>query len=365
MAADVRKERQLPSGEEGHVDRMIDLELLKALAIIAMILCHPVLRLGVQRPGYQREFLFFFGDVILGDYLAVAHAFMFAMGVGVAYTRRGAPKQLMGRGVRLFLMGYALNFFRYGLLALLDGLISGVFEPETLEALFGPDILQFAGLALLATGVFRKLKLREGHIFAIGLLLSAVGAGLPFVDTGNYVLNLLLGHFVVTTGDTSCFAFLHWYVFVAAGLLFGSILQRTGNPDRFYRRLKLAAGGVMVVYLTTSCIFGAMFLCRSRNYYAVSLPEAAGLLSIDLFLLSAFHFLAPRASDRRIRVFLEMSRNVTPIYCIHWCLLGLIDGVCSYLLGVTFSWPVIYGIGLMLIIVSFLLARLWRKRKGG
>ena len=78
-----------------------NLELLKALAVVAMIFCHAVIRLGIHHPGYEEEFLFFLGDVILGDYLGVAHAFMFAMGVGMVYSRKNAPADLMRRGLRL------------------------------------------------------------------------------------------------------------------------------------------------------------------------------------------------------------------------------------------------------------------------
>ncbi len=343
--------------------RRNELELLKALSIVAMILCHPVIRLGIHRAGYENDFAFFFGDVILGDYLGVAHAFMFAMGVGVVFTRKNTPADLMRRGVRLYLLGYALNFCRYGVYALAEGLISGAFEPETLEALFGPDILQFAGLALLFTGVLKRLKLREWHMLAVGVILSAIGTAVPFIDTGRYALNWLLGHFVYTTWDASCFAFCSWYVFVAAGLLFGAILRAAEDRDRLYRRLMPVSGCVMAAYLAATVRFGVLFLCRDRVYYALSTLEAAGLLSIDLTLLSAFYFLLKRVSASKLRVFLEMSRNLTPIYLIHWCILGFIDSIFCYLLEIVFSWPLIYLIGAALIVLSSWLAKLWADRK--
>ena len=343
--------------------RRNELELLKALAIVAMILCHPVIRLGIHRVGYESDFAFFFGDVILGDYLGVAHAFMFAMGVGMVYSRKNAPADLMRRGVRLYLLGYALNFCRYGVYALAEGLISGVFEPETLEALFGPDILQFAGLALLFTGVLKKLRLREGHMLAVGLALSAIGTAVPFIDTGSFAGNWLLGHFVYTTWDASCFVFCNWYVFVAAGLVFGAILRKSEDRDRFYKRLLIVSGCVLAAYLAATVKFGVLFLCRDRVYYATSTLEAAGLLSIDLTLLSAFYFLLKRVSASKLRVFLEMSRSLTPIYLIHWCILGFIDSIFCYLLEISFSWPVIYGIGAALIVLSAWLARRWAGRK--
>ena len=350
-------------GEETENARQYNLDLLKAVSIIAMIFCHPVIRLGIHDAGYENEFAFFLGDVILGDYLGVAHAFMFAMGVGMVYSRKNEPADLMRRGVRLYLLGYALNFCRYGIYALAYGLISGSFEPETLEALFGPDILQFAGLALFFTGILKKLKLREGHMLAVGVILSAIGTAVPFIDTGSFWLNWLLGHFVYTTWDASCFVFFNWYVFVAAGLLFGAILCKTADEERLYKRLLPVSGCVMAVYLAVTVKFGVLFLCRDCVYYALSTLEAAGLLSIDLTLLSAFYFLLKRVPASKLRVFLEMSRNLTPIYLIHWCILGFIDSIFCYLLEITFSWPVIYGIGAALIVLSSWLAKRWADRK--
>ena len=91
--------------------------------------------------------------------------------------------------------------------------------------------------------------------------------------------------------------------------------------------------------------------------------EAAGLLSIDLFLLSVFHFLLRRIPVSRLRVFIEMSRNLTSIYLIHWCILGFIDSIFCYLMELSFSWLVIYGIGAALLVMSGWIAKRWTDRK--
>ena len=343
--------------------RRLELELLKALAIISMILCHPVIRLGIHNPGYENEFLFFLGEEIFGKYLCVAHAFMFAMGFGVIFMRKNEPKVLMLRGVKIYLLGYALNFFRYGIYNLGEGIFTGEFRSEILQALFGMDILQFAGLALLITGVLKKLKLREVHMLAISGVLSVIGTAIPFIDTGNYALNWLIGHFVFTTPDACGFPFLYWYIFVAAGMFFGSILRRTEDPDRIYKRLLIISSCIMVVYIALTVCFGVFFLCRDRQYYATNLLEAAGLLSIDLSLLSVFYFLLKHFPASKFRVFLEMSRNITPIYIIHWCIIGFVDSIFCYLFEISFPWPVIYVFAGLLIVLSGWLAKLWTERK--
>ena len=349
--------------EVRETSRRYELELLKALAIISMILCHPVIRLGVHNPGYENEFLFFLGEEIFGKYLCVAHAFMFAMGFGMIFMRKNEPKDLMRRGVKIYLLGYALNFFRYGIYNLAEGVFTGEFRSDMLEAMFGMDILQFAGLALIITGVLKKLKLREIHILAISGLLSVIGTVIPFIDTGNYALNWFLGHFVFTKFDACGFPFFNWYIFVAAGMFFGSILRRTEDPDRLYKRLLIVSCCVMVVYIALTFCFGVFFLCRDREYYATSLLEAAGLLSIDLSLLSAFYFLLKRVPSSKFRVFLDMSRSITPIFFIHWCIIGFIDSIFCYLFEIYFSWLVIYLFGVILIVLSGWLAKLRAERK--
>ena len=212
--------------------RQYNLDLMKAVAIISMVFCHPVLRLGMYTLGY--------------------------------------------------------------------GLVSGEFPDETLYAFLCQDILQFAGVALVATGIFIRIGLRESHILATGLILSVIDTAVPDVDTGHYVLNTLLGTFLYTTEETSCFCFASWYIFVASGLVFRKILQSLADKDFLYRKLQIVSGCIAAVYIASTCIFGVCFLSRNHYYYTVSPLEAAGLMSIDLFVLSSFHFLLKK--DRRIRI---------------------------------------------------------------
>ena len=60
---------------------------------------------------------------------------------------------------------------------------------------------------------------------------------------------------------------------------------------------------------------------------------------------------------------IEMSKNLTVIYIIQWCIIGFTDSVFGYVLGYSFPYYVIYPFGITLIFASFYLARLWNKRK--
>ena len=349
--------------EEINTSRLYHLDLLKALATVCMIICHCVLMLGVHHNGYENDFLYFFGDVVLGDYIAVAHAFMFAMGVGFVFTKRNAPADHIKRGIKLFLLGYILNFFRYGIYALIEGVISGEFNPQTLEALFCPDIFQFAGLAMILTGVLKKLRLNEVHILFVGILMSVAGSFLVLIDTGNYVENLLLGHIITTTEDTSCFALLNWYIFVAIGMMFSVIVRRMENTDIFYKRLLAVSGVVSAIYIALTFQLGPFFLTKQSFYYGVGTLDAIGLLCTDLFLLSVLYFIIKKFGVSKFKTEIEMSKNLTVIYIIQWCVIGFTDSIFCYVLEYSFPYHVIYPFGFALIVVSFYLARLWKKRR--
>ena len=349
--------------EETNTSRQYNLDLLKALAIVCMIICHCVAMIGAHHDGYENDFLYWFGDVVLGDYIAVAHAFMFAMGVGFVYTKKNKAVDYIKRGVMIFLLGYVLNFFRYGVFILLYGLMTGEFNSRTLEAFFTSDILQFAGLAMILTGVFKKLRLNTIYVLLIGFVMSVAGSWFVLMDTGNYIVNILLGHFVTTTFEVSAFALFNWYIFVAMGMLFGEIIRRVNELDGFYKRLLILSGVLSIIYITLTCVFGTFFLTRHNYYYGVSTLEAMGLLSTDLFLLSVFHFLIKKAGSDKFKLLIEMSKNITPIYFIHWCIIGAFDCILCYALEIRFPYYVIYPFGIVLIVASFYLARVWNKLK--
>ena len=135
-------------------------------------------------------------------------------------------------------------------------------------ALFRGDILHFAGLALIAMGIFKKLKLKEIEILYIALFLSMIGTVAAGIDTHNQALNMAVGLFLYTapTQGTSTFAFCNWYLFVAVGLVFGKLLQRTPDKDALYKRLLIILGIITAVYVVSTLVCGWFFLCKNHAY---------------------------------------------------------------------------------------------------
>ena len=342
-------------------ERLRELDLLKVVAIIGMILCHAVYMLGAHHPSYERDLAYFVADYIFGCYFAVAHAFMFAMGVGIVFGAKNKPIDLVKRGIFIYIAAFVLNFFRYGIYALIDGLIEGQFAEETAYAFLVQDIFHFAGLALIVTGAFKAIKLKEWHIFIVGVVCSVIGGFVAFCVNGHPALNYIIGHFIVTTEKDSTFAFLNWYVFVGFGLLFGKLLREVKDKDKLYRIVLCIAAPVMVAYIALTCVFGTFFLTKRGWYYAIGLPDAVGLLSIDMTLLAAFYYLCKKVPARKLSVCIELSRNLTPIYVAQWCVIGFVDSVFCYLLEFIIPYWAEYLFGVALIFISYWIAKGWRK----
>ena len=348
--------------DEVNFSRQYNLDLLKALAIICMIICHAVMQLGGHREGYETEALYIFGDNVLGTYVAVAHAFMFAMGVGFMYSRKNTPGDLVKRGIHIYILAYVLNFFRYGIYAIGEGIITGTFREEVAYSMYNQDILHFAGLAMILTALFRKLKLKETTMLLIAVVMSAFASIVAGFTTGNTALDVIVGSFVTTTSTESCFTLCNWYIFVAIGMVFGAILKRSDNLDELYKRILPVSGIIMVIYLIATCKFGMYFLTKNQFYFSVSTLEAIGFLSIDFFLLSLFYYLLKAVNPDKFKVFYTMSKNVNTIYITHWVILGFLDVVLGYLMGLVLSYVVIYAIGIILIPVSFVIAEFYGKK---
>ena len=132
--------------------RQFELDIAKTFAIFFMICVHVSHHMAtMDYSTYHGTPLRVIIELFAGP--TAAPLFMFAMGVGTVYSSRRQPVNLIRRGIWIFVLGYILNFFRYGIYALAGGIIEGEFMEETLYALTAQDILQFAGLALIVTGI--------------------------------------------------------------------------------------------------------------------------------------------------------------------------------------------------------------------
>lgn len=303
--------------EKINTGRQPELDLAKGFAILFMVWTHVFDELSPDSKGILVTLV----RNILGGPFA-APVFMICLGIGVSYSSKNNPKDLMRRGFGLLGIGFLLNFFRY----VLPDLTKYVLTNESTYlyhtfSLFSVDILQFAGLAFLFLALLKKLELKNSVLLFIGAMASLLGMALRGVSTGNYVVDQFIG-FIWGTATRSYFPFLNWIIFPAFGLVFGSLLKHCTDKRNFYLRIAPFCIGLMTIYLILTIRFGFMFSSAGSYYFL-------GLLDATFFILLALGFFGLNYAITQIlpalsfQPLLRWSKNINAIYCIHWSLLGV------------------------------------------
>ena len=74
--------------------RLYYFDLLRTVAIVAMVFCHVVISLGDHEEGFASHFGYFFGAVVLGDvnWIAALSAGAFGFVVAILFALAGLPE---------------------------------------------------------------------------------------------------------------------------------------------------------------------------------------------------------------------------------------------------------------------------------
>ncbi len=296
-----------------------------------------------------------------------APLFMFAMGVGMVYTRHDSSKEFITRGIKLILMGFIINLMYF-----VSNLWAGISLEYSFVSLISNDILQFTGLSFILIGLFKRIKLNIKQMFLISILLSILGTFINHVSFSNMYLSQFLGHFIGTEGYkvVSCFPVLNWFVVPVAGLIFGNYLIRCTDKTEFYKKIFIPTSVLSIVFMAVGLItrYG-MFsstggkVYEKLQYLHLSTPDMLILLVVILFLVSLFYFLLPFVPRNLESLIKITSRNVTVIYIVQWALLLLLINPLNEFLHITSSYTVAVVTIVGIIIISVILSEMYNKIK--
>lgn len=285
------------------------------------------------------------------------------MGLGVVYSRSQEPIQLFKRGVKLLIVALCLNICRDVIPRLLVCLISGS-APEWEEfryQLFNIDILHFAGLALMLTALFKKLKVPVLALVPIGIIMQIVGNELSLVFAPKGVAEILLSYIFDTGGDLACFPILTWYLSLAVGILVGTIIR--DHSDKLNRIYSIGFWG------GASLLLGFIFAC---HYYEVDIRLFHALYEDAFYGQTFFHFLY-----NTLIIVIELSliyliirkwkkdlpfatfcgKNLTTIYVVQWMIIGWLTSFQGYL-GLDPGMEMSVVIGILIALASIGITKL-------
>jgi len=334
--------------------RQIEVDLAKAFGIVCMVICHTAMYTGLPLDSWlnasAREF---FGGPV------TAPMFMFCMGIGISYSKRNAPALMAKRGLKLLLTGYVFNFARNVLLPILAVAAGAQINLSSLpEYAFQTDILLFAGMAFLALALLKRLRLPNAAALCVAVVCSIVGKKLAFMSTGSGLLDIAAA-LVWGDGVYSLFPLLNWLIYPAAGIVFGDLLRRCGNRDRFYGIVCVCGAVCMPAMLLET-----EMLTSVAAYYYHGILSAVGFLGMICFELGILHFLNKILGSGIRSLAASLSGNIESIYCIHWEMVILTRMIVLYFLPTEVTrtyW--VYLLIACILPLSVLGARWWRAHK--
>ena len=253
---------------------MKELDLAKAFLIFCLALVHVTIECTPEE-GLASGIPYLFDSVIGGP--LGAPMFMFAMGIGIAFTdvlKKPPPVYYARRGVRIGIYGFLLNLCRF-LIPFLVGYAvsgdSGKYIAPLPYRVFGNDILQFACLALLTMALFLHFRLSGGAMLLICLGMSCLGTFLNGTDVGTPVGNVLLGHLIGTEDAAgmvfSDFPLLNWLLFPVSGYVFGQCYMRVRDRRKFYAVLSGVCFVVVLIYFPIGIMNGWGMFGEGQNCY--------------------------------------------------------------------------------------------------
>ena len=359
------------SREEINTGRQWEIDLARAFIIFCLALIHVTIECTTDE-GLCSGIPYLFDTVIGGPFSAPMY--MFAMGVGMCYTRRNSPKDHFTRGFKIFLLGYALNICRFLIPYSIGYAITddyGTYMEPLLYKVFCNDILTFAGLAMMIIALFVKLNLHKSVMVLIATVMCAFGTFFNGVDVVSPLGNIFLGY-VIGTEDAaglvlSDFPVLNWLMFPVCGYVFASVLKHVKDKNLFYLTFSLPAILIAIVYFAYGIYVERGMFGEGQNcYYHMIFSDVMASLCLTVGMLGVYHFLLKIFPKKLFYIAWGISENITYIYFIHWVLVSFIVNLGMYVVrGTTILTPgQILVLGTAISIASIIIAHYFTKWAG-
>ena len=344
-----------------NLGRQRELDIAKGIAIIFMVLCHGFEIMGwFFDPEISTDIAYFILDVVLSGSFA-APVFLFCMGISFAYSRKTGAGDMLRRALKTAGMVLLFEIARIALPGLLQWVISG--DPECIEYVdifFSVDILQFAVMAMLVIALFKKLKIAPLAMVIIAVICSVIGQLLQGVTTGSYIGDIAVG-FLWNSREYAYFPLLNWLIFPVCGYAFSGVWQRLQDKERFFRLVTPISWIISLVYFASMAFLGEYYF-SGYEYYGLGILDAVFAL-IVCFAMIGLGYYVNKWGGCATDWLSSMGNRVTSIYCIHWtvyCFLYVF--LFCFLDNYVPQWGMLLT-GVMVLIVSDLLSRLYIKLK--
>lgn len=356
--------------------RQLELDYLKALAIVFMILVHTCERFVRMEIYIEPSINFVTPDGIFSFFLELtgiaAMAFMFCLGIGIVFSKRSTAKYLFKRSLIILAIAMFLRIFVDAVPLLIYYFTTGdaSYLTSALEWFLADDILNFAFLAFLFFAFVKLFKLNNIIVFAIAVILLIAGWFVPVCFTDCYIAQALFG-WIFWQNDYTFFPFAQWIIYPVCGYLFGQFLIKLENKDKFYFKTLIATAisipVLTIVYTLCGIDVVSFITVYLGKIYDQNLLSVIWVMLIVFFVLSLMYFVSKKLNTGFIpRLATNFSKKINTIYCTQW----LIIGWAYYFIAIPFNLiPISYltavFVALVIITAAYLIASKYLMIKEG
>ena len=340
------------SDSKVNAGRQQELDLLKALCVVGMIFVHVLLDLGKKvMPGVVDDYLTeFFGGA----------TFMISMGIGMCYMRRQTPSSYLIRGFGLLTIGQFLNILRNCLPNLIGYWVTGrQFFISNSLLILQADILTFAGLSFLLMALFKRLRLKNGAILLISVVMSLIALfmwrALPAPYSwsvkpthDSYLVSQILAFFVITNAE-SYFPLFCYFVFVAFGYFIGGYYPRIRDKDALANRIMAVCFPLAAIYYVCRFTMKMSFLPElgsDLQYSMKPTPDAIATCLFTLGFLALLYKFVKLIGGKLPGFVMHFSTNINSYYCLSYLFILPVQTVLIALTGQLFPGkiiPIVYS----------------------
>ncbi len=316
--------------------RIAAFDHVRGLAAIFMIISHIILVFGNDEALKSPVGRF------INDCLGTAPAapvFMMLMGVFFAFPRERKSFKMMGRGIRIYLLGIVLNMIRFIIPLTLAILIFPDITRDTLrnglnmsvsqaymELSLSLDILQFAGLAFILLAIIQKY-VHNTYLWAlIGVIVVFVspylwGTGQNCGFFYNFVQPLWGNALSPIIPHDTAFPVFPWLIYPITGVIIGKSMAEGRDANWLFRRMLpvgvvlLLGGGVYVAYSSAEAL---------GDYYRMYPGGTSMVLGFAIVWVCLFMWFSRLGILQNVlNKLVFWSENITLTYCVSWVLLCL------------------------------------------
>ncbi len=297
-------------------NRAQTIDLLKGIAVLLMIQVHIVELFSNHA----------FNNSITGKLLMfaggppVAPVFVLLMGYFLAASKK-TTVGLIKRGVKVFCLGMLLNIALNFNLILSVG--NGTLNIELLPYIFGIDILQFAGLAIVVIALLKNF-LHNSLILIFTLIIISASLGNLFLEITpqNDILKYISALFYGSV-HWSYFPLLPWLSYPLAGFAFYQIQQKYTFEWQKKTITKLIAPVLFICLLFFTGKYAVDTSAELPLYYHHALPFFLWVIAFICFYAYFINGMNNLLGNSFLMKYLKwIGKNVTLIYIIQWIIIG-------------------------------------------